>query len=47
LQKISKGEVVVHYLTIPEGLTVYEISKKLDDVAILTGVIEKLPPACA
>ncbi len=44
LQKISKGEVVVHYLTIPEGLTVYEISKKLDDVAILTGVIEKLPP---
>lgn len=44
LQKIAKGDVVAHYLTIPEGLTVYEISKKLDDVAILTGVIEKLPP---
>lgn len=44
LQKIAKGEVVVHYLTIPEGLTVYEISKKLENVAILTGAIEKLPP---
>jgi UPF0755 protein len=43
LQKIIKGEVVVHYLTIPEGLTVYEISKKLEDIAILTGTIETLP----
>ncbi len=44
LQKIAKGEVVVHYITIPEGLTVYEISKKINDITILTGVIEKLPP---
>jgi len=32
LQKIAKGDVVVHYLTIPEGLTVYEISKKIEDI---------------
>ena len=44
IQKIVAGDVVVHYLTIPEGLTVYEISKKLDDVTILTGAIERLPP---
>lgn len=44
LQKISNGKVVVHYLTIPEGLTVYEISKKLENIDILTGTIEKLPP---
>lgn len=43
LQKITKGEVVVHYLTIPEGLTVYEISKKLDEISILNGTAE-LPP---
>jgi UPF0755 protein len=42
-RKISKGEVVVHYLTIPEGLTVYEVSKKLEDIAILTGTVEALP----
>lgn len=44
LQKIVNGDVIVHYLTIPEGLTVYEISKKIEDVPILTGTIEKLPP---
>ncbi len=43
IQKIAKGEVVVHYVTIPEGLTVYEVSKKLEDISILTGVIEILP----
>lgn len=43
LQRIVHGDVVVHYLTIPEGLTVYEISKKLEDITILTGTIEKLP----
>ncbi len=43
LQKIVKGEVVVHYLTIPEGLTVYEVSKKLGDISILTGNIDTLP----
>lgn len=43
LQKMVKGEVIVHYLTIPEGLTVYEISKKLADISILTGTIETLP----
>ncbi len=39
LQKIAKGEVVVHYLTIPEGLTVYEVSKKLEEISILNGTI--------
>ena len=43
LQKIARGDVVIHYLTIPEGLTVYEVSKKLEDLTILTGTIE-LPP---
>ncbi len=43
MQKIAKGEVVIHHLTIPEGLTVYEISKKLEDISILTGTIEILP----
>lgn len=43
MKKITKGEVVVHYVTIPEGLTVYEISKKLEDIAILTGSIDTLP----
>ena len=43
MKKITKGEVVVHYVTIPEGLTVYEISKKLEDITILTGSIDTLP----
>lgn len=43
MQKITKGDVVVHHITIPEGLTVYEISKKLEDISILTGTIEILP----
>ena len=43
LQKITNGDVVVHYLTIPEGLTVQEISKKLEDTSLLTGTIEILP----
>lgn len=43
LQKISKGAVVIHYLTIPEGLTVHEVSKKIEDITILTGTIERLP----
>ncbi|MCE2715828.1 MAG: endolytic transglycosylase MltG [Pseudomonadota bacterium] len=43
IQKIIKGNVVVHYVTIPEGLTVYEISQKLESIPILTGSVE-LPP---
>ena len=43
VEKITKGEVVVHYITIPEGLTVYEVSKKLEDISILTGSIDTLP----
>jgi UPF0755 protein len=43
MQKIAKGDVVVHYITIPEGLTVYEVSKKLEDISILTGTIDALP----
>jgi UPF0755 protein len=43
IKKIAKGDVVVHHITIPEGLTVYEISKKLEDISILTGTIETLP----
>jgi len=43
LRKIIKGEVVVHYITIPEGLTVYEAAQKLEAIAILTGSVE-LPP---
>lgn len=43
LKKIIKGKVIVHYVTIPEGLTVYEISKKLEDIPILTGSIDILP----
>jgi len=44
LQKISRGDVVVHQLTFPEGLTVYEIAQKLEGITILTGNIEQLPP---
>ncbi|MEI7493959.1 MAG: endolytic transglycosylase MltG [Alphaproteobacteria bacterium] len=43
MQKIAKGDVVVHHITIPEGLTVYEVSKKLEDISILAGTIEALP----
>mgnify|MGYP000629682471 CR=1 FL=1 len=43
IKKITKGKVIVHYVTIPEGLTVYEISKKLEDISILTGTIDILP----
>jgi UPF0755 protein len=43
IQKITKGDVVVHHITIPEGLTVYEVSKKLEDISILTDAIEALP----
>ncbi len=43
IQKIAKGDVVVHHITIPEGLTVYEVSKKLEDISILAGAIEALP----
>jgi UPF0755 protein len=43
IQKIAKGDVVVHHITIPEGLTVYEVSKKLEDISILTGAIKALP----
>lgn len=43
IKKITNGEVVVHYVTIPEGLTVYEVSKKLEDISILTGSIDTLP----
>ena len=43
MQKIAKGDVVVHHITIPEGLTVYEVSKKLEDISILAGAIEALP----
>jgi UPF0755 protein len=43
IKKITKGKVIVHYVTIPEGLTVYEVSKKLEDIPILTGTIEILP----
>jgi len=43
IQKIIKGDVVIHYLTIPEGLTVYEISQKLENIPILKGPVE-LPP---
>ena len=43
IQKITKGDVVVHHITIPEGLTIYEVSKKLEDISILTGAIEALP----
>lgn len=44
LQKIVNGDVVIHYLTISEGLTVYEIAKKIDEIGILTGNLEDLPP---
>ena len=43
LQKITKGEVVIHYITVPEGLTVYETAQKLEAIEILTGSVE-LPP---
>lgn len=43
LDKISRGNVVVHYITIPEGLTVFEISQKLKAIPILVGDTE-LPP---
>lgn len=43
IKKIIKGKVIVHYVTIPEGLTVYEVSKKLEDISILTGPIGTLP----
>lgn len=43
LQKIAKGEVIRHLITIPEGLTVYEVVQKINEVDILKGEIKNLP----
>lgn len=40
IHKFIKGDVIIHYVTIPEGLTIYEVARKLEDIPILTGSIE-------
>lgn len=36
-QKIAKGEVVLHKVTVPEGLTIKEIAVLLDEKGVLSG----------
>ncbi|MGQ0527468.1 MAG: endolytic transglycosylase MltG, partial [Alphaproteobacteria bacterium] len=43
MEKIRKGEVVERRVTIPEGLTSYEITELLKNVAELPGEITKVP----
>lgn len=43
LQKIVNGEVVRHFITIPEGLTVHEVVRKLNEIIALKGEIKNLP----
>ena len=39
IQILIDGKSIIHKLTIPEGLTVYEILTKIDSIEILTGEI--------
>ena len=44
LQKLQKGDVVYHQITIPEGLTNYQIRQILKAEPLLKGDIETMPP---
>jgi UPF0755 protein len=44
LDMMAKGEVVVHKVTIPEGLTGWQIVQILDKIDGLTGIIDSIPP---
>lgn len=44
LEKIHMGDVVVRRLTIPEGLTSWEVVQRLNAVEELSGQIEEIPP---
>ncbi len=39
LRKLSKGEVLIHSLTVPEGLTKYQVIKMINDHPVLIGDI--------
>jgi UPF0755 protein len=43
MEKIRKGDVVVHRITIPEGLTTYQVVKLIEDAPALDGQLSALP----
>lgn len=40
---LASGRVIIHSLTIPEGLTVHEIAEKLQETPLLKGVVSRIP----
>lgn len=43
LNQLSKGDVIIYKVTIPEGLTSYEIVERLNGLPKLEGLIEEIP----
>lgn len=44
LHKLRNGDVILHQITIPEGLTNYQIRALINDNDVLTGNITDMPP---
>lgn len=44
IDKIASGDVIHRSISVPEGVTVAEVVKKLDDNALLEGEIKTIPP---
>lgn len=44
VELLKRGEVILHRLTVPEGLTVRQIVALVTNEPLLTGAIETLPP---
>ena len=44
LGKLRDGDIILHQITIPEGLTNYQIKKLIHDNDVLTGDITDMPP---
>lgn len=44
LDIIRRGDVIIRKLTIPEGMTSYEIVRQLNDNPMLRGAIQSVPP---
>ena len=44
IERLSRGDVLLHRITVPEGLTVKEVYKLLDQTDVLSGALPPLPP---